>query len=657
MILWYISVTLYLILWAALLLHCIRRRVFYPVFGTAWGTKILWLITFAFFSPPLTIMYIIFGVVIKPRNYHAELKPIRPVSVIVVLLLAVIIVTLEIPSWNDNAKPKVFTKGIGDSSNGFKTELSAAKFEANNNFSTVTSSSHSSFARFAARTIVLKITGTDALLTRTAEILAKSLSEIAYVDKVEYFPHATYQPSKTRAPDVMIDLSMLNKQESKTPFGSTLDTVFLMQAANSPHRGISSVIDTYTPPPIQFTMRSTLDHKSTLKGYESRQAKYKLQAENIAQQLTETITKQFDDWLKKFGLMGVLDDVFYGQYLPPPEFEYFKDKDAQIVISNTGMMVNNHTIWFCEDRRPTVEVLNEIQDQLKDAGWNVSENVTELKTGTNLYIRVSKGRERIYVFRKKAVDPETGRYTGNCPNDPPKAPDTPIVFHYKKYFTDDQYVAIRQHLLTSDADVETLIMFSGLFSSKQDKDALTAQLEEKKSLNFDAHLHLAQDYQRRKQTEKAKNTLLYARALAYTMKDHSPRQSEIKNLAKKLGDKKLADMQVGAEVFQQVGFIDANSLDEPYEVEKKLGEPVLFYHVRKDGTIRTNTYRVIKGGKWEYSVQSIEKQEGMSGLSQTGVGKTENWKATQSFGCVEYSVNVQIRKTPKGTFKYIANKI
>ncbi|MHC4355235.1 MAG: hypothetical protein ACYS0H_21245, partial [Planctomycetota bacterium] len=49
-------------IWAVLLIHCLLKRKFFPLFGRGWGTKIFWLITFVFRNPLLTLLYVIFAV-------------------------------------------------------------------------------------------------------------------------------------------------------------------------------------------------------------------------------------------------------------------------------------------------------------------------------------------------------------------------------------------------------------------------------------------------------------------------------------------------------------------------------------------------------------------------------------------------------------------
>jgi len=75
--LWYVLNGLYLIVWSALLLHCLGRREFYPIIGRKWGTKIFWLLTFVFFNPLLSLIYIVFAVLFKPPKIDENPKSVH----------------------------------------------------------------------------------------------------------------------------------------------------------------------------------------------------------------------------------------------------------------------------------------------------------------------------------------------------------------------------------------------------------------------------------------------------------------------------------------------------------------------------------------------------------------------------------------------------
>ena len=71
---WYAFSGLYLIIWSALLIHCLFRREFYPIFGRRWGTKGLWLLTFVFLNPLLTLIYFFFGFLLSFPKAKADEK-------------------------------------------------------------------------------------------------------------------------------------------------------------------------------------------------------------------------------------------------------------------------------------------------------------------------------------------------------------------------------------------------------------------------------------------------------------------------------------------------------------------------------------------------------------------------------------------------------
>ena len=109
--------------------------------------------------------------------------------------------------------------------------------------------------------------------------------------------------------------------------------------------------------------------------------------------------------------------------------------------------------------------------------------------------------------------------------------------------------------------------------------------------------------------------MLYARALTYTVRQHNPNGQEIKKLAKKLGDEKLADSPIDSEIFKQLGFIDAGAIDQPYEVQKKTGEPFSMFFIKKDGKPRTITIKVDKQPDGKYRCLEFQKDGSSSGWS------------------------------------------
>lgn len=116
---WYAFSGLYLIIWSALLIHCLFRREFYPIFGRRWGTQILWLVTFVFLNPLLTIVYFVFGFLLRPPKADEYKEGSRTArtgfgSAIAIACIGVVLVLFELPSRANKAEPVVILNESGE---------------------------------------------------------------------------------------------------------------------------------------------------------------------------------------------------------------------------------------------------------------------------------------------------------------------------------------------------------------------------------------------------------------------------------------------------------------------------------------------------------------------------------------------------------------
>ena len=84
---YYTAKILYLLVWLLLLVHCLKRKRFFPIFSDGVSTKVLWLVTFIFFNPLLTLLYIVFGVIPRPSVAPGKTLLGRISSVIALILL------------------------------------------------------------------------------------------------------------------------------------------------------------------------------------------------------------------------------------------------------------------------------------------------------------------------------------------------------------------------------------------------------------------------------------------------------------------------------------------------------------------------------------------------------------------------------------------
>ena len=72
----------YMVVWAVLLIACLRKREFCPIFSDPRRTRFFWLATFVLVNPLLTILYLVFGQ-LRP----AQARPLRPVRDVALSLI------------------------------------------------------------------------------------------------------------------------------------------------------------------------------------------------------------------------------------------------------------------------------------------------------------------------------------------------------------------------------------------------------------------------------------------------------------------------------------------------------------------------------------------------------------------------------------------
>jgi hypothetical protein len=616
---WYVLNGLYLIIWSVLLIHCFFRREFYPIFGTKWGTKVLWLLTFVFFNPLLTLIYFVFGFLLRPPKTDKRSKFAGFGSAAAIGCIGVVLVLFEWPfsgykdepvvilSQTEEEKPAEQNESLG----GF--EIHAGTIEAKNSVHTLSSTSAGGGARVSTRNIMLICQNPHRLLDRTTREFQKSLIQLPYVDKVTYYPFGTWPKPGGLLPDVFITIDMPEVNENNFICGRKLKVAIKWKAGSSMFAGPSHSVRTYTPPVVKFDIESQLDHDSKMMGIESPQAKYKLEANNISREMIKSISKQFENLLDKYDRLPKLPETLHGTYHEPPEFSFLKDAMAERLISGRGLFKNNHTIWRFADERGTDEALTAYRDELNTLGWAEEDLSKE-------YLRMQKANEHIYIFRQRRHDQETGTVVGSKPDKPTSR--TPMIAHYESYLSSDQMQKTMDAFLSGDVDMKTLLVFEKYFRTPQQRERLRSIIEQSPVHTLDGCLVLAYYWADRGEMDKARESLLRARAMQYAEKEHNVKAQEIKSLAKKLGDEGLAEVPVDEKILSEMGFMNIEQLTESLKIEKALDEPVLFYRRLDNDQLQTFALRVIHSrepsSSVPYQLLTVEKRKDSSSSSETG---------------------------------------
>lgn len=625
---WYAFSGLYLVIWSALLIHCLFRREFYPIFGRRWGTQILWLVTFLFLNPLLTLVYFVFGFLLRPPKADEHKEGSRTASTglgsaIAIACIGVVLVLFELPSRADKAEPVVVLNEPGEKNpaepneSSYKFAAQLGTISARNSIQTLSSTSAGSGERVSTQEILLISQSPHPLLDRAMREFQKSLAQLPYVSKVTYYPYGTRPKPGGHLPDVFITINMPQVNEKTFLRGRYFKAIIKWTAGSSIFAGTSHSVNNYTPPVVQFDIESQLEHESKMFGIESSRAKYKLAADGICREMIKSISKQFENLLDKYGRMPEPPEILNGTYHEPPELSFLTGDKIEQLISGNGLLKNNNTLWRFAEKRETDKALAAYRDELNTLGWGQEDLGKE-------YLRMQKGNEHIYIFRHRQRDSKAGTFFWS--ESEKTASEISVIVDYESYLTSDQMQKAMDALLDCNVEIKTILIFEKYFSTPQQLERLRSIIEQSPVRTLDGCLMLARYWADRGEMEKGRESLLHARAMQRTEKGHNVRAEEIKNLAKKLGDESLAEVPVTEEIFRQMGFINTEQLTEPMEIERSINEPVLFYQRLDDGELKTFALWVIRSQEPSYSVPyqllTVESQKGSSSSSENG-GKVQ----------------------------------
>jgi hypothetical protein len=682
---WYIYSAIYLIIWSALLVHCLFRRQFFPIFGRRWGTKALWLFTFVFLNPLLTLIYFVFGFLLSrdlilvgraapqdasagadeslgtnlarssssSRSRQSDTMPgaksppkVNQVSAgraaltglgsaAAIASIGVVLALFELPLGAGNAEPIV----IGT-------------INAKNNTQTLSSTSAESAARVSTRNVLIICQSPGELLDLTMRGFQKSLEQLRYVSEVAYCPFGTRPKPGGRLPDVFIIANMSVVSEKSFICSQYFKAVIKWTAGSSIFAGTSASDQSGALEVVRFDIESLLEHESETFGIGSPQARYKLAADSICREMTSSISKQFENLLDKYGRMPESPRVLEGTYHEPPQFSFLKAGQAQQLVSGYGLLKSNRSVWQFTDKRGTDKALTEYRDELKSLGWEREELGEE-------YLRMQNHNQRIHIFRLHQRDSKAGTIFWSEPDK--TASGAALVADYESDFTDDQMQKAMDALLNSNLGIKTLLVFEKYFHTPVQLERLESIIEQSAVQTLDEYLMLARYWAQRGRMGEGRASLMRARAMQRTEKSHNVRAEEIKNLAEKLGDASLAKVPLDEEIFRQVGFISTRQLKEPTKMEKAVGEPVLFYRPLRDGDLQTFALRVIRSQESSpsapYHLLTVESRKGSSRSSEnSGRVKSGNvWGADTSINVLadeSKSLQVQVKSLGGEHFLY-----
>jgi hypothetical protein len=253
----------------------------------------------------------------------------------------------------------------------------------------------------------------------------------------------------------------------------------------------------------------------------------------------------------------------------------------ELVASWHGVMNHNQTLWRLTTDRPAADILGEMYRRLAAIGWKGQDSS---KTPGQDYLRMTHNDVTLVAYRPSPQATPPGS----------SATESVLCIQYIDRMTEGEMRAAIDEAIGKGASSDVLICFERLWSEDQSRRILQL-LRSRPPRTPQTCLALAKLYhQRFKQDDKARSEILRASALLRTIAQYSDLEGKLRNLAKELGDEKLAEKPIEPRVLEELGFIELKPGVQTRSREIGVEEPVHFYVKTPKGSPKIISVRVIE---------------------------------------------------------------
>lgn len=457
--------------------------------------------------------------------------------------------------------------GLGPAQTNF------SKIESQDNFFSSSSVSANGHAKFTCQRIWLIPEGDDTLLlqkiTKELESELKNNHHIQVVRVATAWENSTNPQNPGLAPDLTLRLRLNNVEEHDTLYTRNLKVTVQCGLTTGMIQSNYYYRDNFTSPLIHLQLQNTLHHESRSIGDGIGRDRYQLTSKHIARKIMGSLQNEFTNWQEKYGELPTLPPELYPPYHSVTNLAPLQPLKPQLLGTAHGLFQHNQTLYRWADPRPTKVVLDDLAKSFTDIGWK------ETGCPNNADERVSLNLEnhgkRIHVFPEDSPALDTSSASHN------------YFLQYSETLNFAELPTIWANLIQHNQWRQTAPILEGCMSPEM-KTQYAKLLESQTGKTGLEWLVLAESYAKQGQKSRALETLTLAVALCQLEQiSESPQMDRLRELAKQLGNEKLADRVPDETTLQKTGIPDLASSPTGLEINTLLDESTGAWWLDKNG--------------------------------------------------------------------------
>lgn len=562
----WVPAILFWVAWGCLLLHCLKKKTFYPVFARPGYTKAFWLLSFLFLSPVLLIWYVLFGWLMPANRNPARWRTG------LVLLPALAVVAFSLVNFWPSFPHIVVTErdpetGTLETPNapGFEAHLGVQRSAMNTSSAMGTANSGESSA-WTLASVWIQETDDHPLLREAARALHRQLAEDKTIERIGWGPPGESPPIGEQAYDSYILLSLPEIDLLGLPGRRSARGTLVADVGMMPYGGRHSVYEVNSPPFIRCGGNIKVQFDSVHTGLETSTARYSRPGEEIGKALYEKIADTTKGLKEKHGGPTEFPDYCYGPWKEAPPIPFPADAEVTQYMSAYGLLNHNHTVWTLTSDADPADFITRTHQALEAAGWT---GPLELREDFH-YLRMHNDEDVIWIEREVAypllqveapAEPDASRY----------------LVHYVDRYGSDEYPPLLEKILASNPDEKLLLAFRSAFLNFGAKDAFYEHFAKRAFASVDAAMVMARYYQDREKLEQAEAVTRRAEVLSWFNPDEGTASKKtLETLLEDLHLEPLDRLQVDEAILRDLGVVFSEDGGVPIIREAAVGQPVMF---------------------------------------------------------------------------------